>query len=486
MKSNRFLIVCLWLTGTITGYAQTKTKSFGLQECIEIAVKNNLQLKQSTYAIENAQNNILGTRGSMLPGVNASTNQGLTAGGRSINPFDNTVVQGETFLTNSMSLGGQVTLFNGFQIQNNLKQQKNELRAAQYDMEAQKNAISLNVANAFLNILVNKELLQASKFQVAGTQNEAERARKLFVAGSAPEANYLQLKAQLASEQANVVNNDNNLQLAKLNLQQLMQLPADEDFEIEIPSLPAVTIPLLESSSKEIYQYAQANMPEIKAADERIRGAENQIRAARAGYMPTLNLNGGFFTNYSSIAQKGIRTGTLPAGAFPVGYFDDALGNRTLVLRDFPEQPIVQRKDLSFSEQFTNNLRSSISLSLTVPIFSQLQNKVRTKTAAISRENARVQAQLQRNTLRQTIEQAYQQVKAAIQSYDAAKNAFDSQKESLRAIEARYQVGAGNIIDYTSAKNSLARAETDMVRAKYSYFFRLKVLDFYQGKSLSF
>lgn len=485
MKQFSFLFIILLLSA-FNMQAQNAKKAYSLQECIDIAVKNNLQLQQSHWAIENAKNNILGTRGTMLPGVSASGNQGLTAGGRSINPFDNTVLQGETFFTNSMSLVGQVNLFNGFQTQNNIKLQKNELRAAQFDMEAQKNTISLSVANAFLNILVNQELLQASKLQVASTKNEADRTQKLFLAGAAPEANYLQLKAQLATEQANVVNNDNNLQLAKLNIQQLMQLPAEADFDIIIPAIPQVTVPLLDNSPQDIYQYAQANMPEIKAADERIRSAERQIAVSRAGYLPNLSLSGGFFTNYSSIAQKGVRTGTLPAGAYPVGYFDNGTGGRTLVLRDFPDQPIVERKDLSFGEQFTNNLRSSVSMSLNIPIFSQLQNRTRERTAHISRENARIQSLQQRNTLRQTIEQAYQNVKAAIQSYDAAKNSFDSQKESLRALEARYQVGSGNITEYTTAKNNLARAETDMVRAKYSYLFRLKVLDFYQGKPLTF
>jgi outer membrane protein len=464
-----------------------------LQESIDRAIKNNIAVRQTELQVLGSQVALTQSKAEMLPAFNATTGISYSVG-RTINQFSNEYVD-QPVRQQNMSLRSQLTLFNGLQRLNTIRQNRIDLQGSQYNLEAGKDQVTLNVIQAYTQILFNIELLETARLQLQTTELQLQRTRKLVDAGSLPVANRLQLEAQQAGDELTVINAENELELARLNLKQLLQLPATQELELITPELPEPDPEALPPSAGEIYADALASWPALQGAELQVSSARYGLEIARGGYYPSLSLSAGIFSQYSSIAPDQIpRAGTdnivrvIPTGDFlqvPDGLIPDIPdGTRIPVLT---ERQIPQEfTENTYLNQLDFNLRRFISLDMSIPIFNNWRVRSNVANARINLESARLEVLDQRNQLRQTIEQVYLDARSAAKSYVANARQVASLQEAFRNTETRYQLGAIDAVDYNQARNELNQAQSDLVRARYNYIFNLKVLDFYQGRPLDF
>ncbi|GAA4410433.1 TolC family protein [Nibrella viscosa] len=490
---NRLFQRPKWLAGLLlvsAAYAQPtqsvgpNSNRFSLRQAIDIALQNNLQVKQGQLQVQNSDLQYYQAKMNRIPTLNAFGSQAFSSG-RNINPTTNTFVE-RAVSSNNYQLSSSVTLFNGFAIQNNIKQTDLFLQSTEESLKATQNNVALTVVQNYLNVLNNEDQLEIARRQVEATRGQVERTQRLVNAGTVAEATLYDIRAQLANDQLAVVNAQNNLDLAKLALLQTMNLPGTgspgaigvERIQFDDPAVAPYT-----ASPQQIYETATGIMPEIKAAELRVKSDAVGIDVARASLYPTLSLNGNLSTLYSSVGlQRLVTDGTLIRQAVP-NLFVDINGVQQQV---FQTQQAGTFVPYSYGEQIRNNLNRSVSLNLRIPIFNNMQARNRVTSATITKQNSEIAAENARLQLRQQIEQAYTNMLASANRYQATQVQVASLEQAFRAAESRLNAGALNSVDYNIAKTNLDRARANLVQAKYDYIFRTKILDFYQNKPLSF
>ena len=482
-----FLFICTALDYT-SGLAQQApgeelATRWTLQECIDYAIRHNITVQQSAYNVAASTIAVTQAKADLLPSVNGSASYSYNVG-RSINPFTN---QYEDNPVSSQNYGvsANLTLFDGLSRFKTIKRNQINTEASQTALEQTKNDITLNVISAYTQILLNRELLGNAEFRLSTTEMQLERTQKLVDAGSLPEGDVLQLQAQQASDEASIVNEENNLLLSILQLKQLLLIPADQPFEIVDPELDVPKEDELLESVESVYQRALVEQPSIRNAQLLAQSAEYDIAIAQANYYPTLALQGGIFTSYSSVAPDVIPrqgadniTTLVPTGGFIQGNPDMIIVQEQSIPLEFTENSYVNQLDF--------NLRKFIGFNLNIPIFNNLAVKSAVSNARINLEQARLSTVNEQNVLRQNIEQAYLDAVAARKSYEAAQRQVDALQLAFQNTETRFDLGAVNVLEYNQAKNQLDAAMTDLARSKYNAIFSTKLLDFYQGKPLSF
>ncbi len=441
------LLTLLTVIGLGT-YAQ-EAKIMTLQECVDLAIENNLNVQRSKLNLQNAETDLQQAKMSRLPDLNAGAGYQLNWG-RSIDPTSN------QFLTqriNSFGLNGStgVTLFNAFNIKNTVNQSDKQMAASQFDVEKSTNDVQLDVVTFYLNVIFNKELLENARFQLESSRNQLDRTKKMVESGALPRTNELELASQVATNEVNLINAQNNLNLAILTLKQVMLLPASENIDVIAPEVEVEQIDA-SISTDQVFSNAEQSLPEIKAADLRVMSSEFGVKAAEALVYPSLSFRAGLSTNYSSAAK--------------------------------PRDQLIDGTDWEFSEQLDENLSQFASINLSIPIFNGLSAQANKQRSKITLQQAEITAQEQRNFLRQTIETAYNDAQAAQKSYDAATKQVEALEETFRSIQNQYNLGAANFTDFQVASNNLFQAKSDLSRAKFDYIFKKKLLDFYQGKPI--
>jgi outer membrane protein len=472
---RKVLTLAMMLATSFT-YAQEGKKVWTLRELIDHAVSNNLTVKRSTYNVETGQINFLQSKMAMLPTLNASGSYGWNWG-RTIDPTTNNFTENKVESSN-ISTNSSLLLWNGFRLFYNMKQSDVELDAASEDLIKARNDVILNVITLYLNVVFNKELLGNAQFQVKSTQEQLDRTRKLADAGSVPLADVLNLDAQLATNEVNVITQENALNLSLLQLKQALQLPASTPMDVELPQVDIQNELGISKSADEIFEIATMSMPEIKAAELRKKSSDFAVRSARGNLYPRLSVNGSFTTLYSDQRQQFYPDGGT--GTTTIGYVQ---GSLTPVLTDFQTGSFSVP---SIGDQYIDNRGRSIGVSIQIPIFNGLSSRSAMQRAAISREIANISLLETRNTLRQTVETAYNNAQAAVKTYQSTEKQVKARDEAFRMARQRYNLGAVNFVDYQVAENNLFQAQSDLLRAKYDFIFRKKVLDFYQGLPLEF
>lgn len=480
IEKNRmkYLFTCLICLCTLNAWSQDV---WDLQKCVDYAIENNIQIKQSQLDLRTSEVNLNDSRMSSLPSLNGSASlQNST--GRSIDPFTNTIID-QGVNSQNFSLNASLPIFNGFQIMNAKKRDEYSVIASQQAYEDTKNNVTLNVVNFYLTILFNQELLEAARLRQATTEAQLNRVKKQVEIGALPKANELQIKQQLANDELEVVRAENNLAISKLQLKQALQLPADTPMEVAVPELEEPQEVVMESS-EQVFQYAVQNQPVVKSAEAQEQSAMYGVKVAQSNYYPSLSFNAGLSTAYSSAAPEqlpkaGVDNVTV---AVPIGYLDFN-GTRYPVQSD---QTIPEEfTDNTYFNQLDVNQRKFLSLNLNIPIFNKFQVRNNVQRAIINQERSEYQLTNTKNQLRQTIEQAYQDVVAAAKSYTATKNSVEAAEESFRNADQRSNLGAIDAVEYTQIKNDYETAKSNLIRSKFDYIFKQKVLDFYQGKPIN-
>ena len=389
---------------------------------------------------------------SLLPSLNGGASHGYNFGqtvDRYTNQFATSRVQTDNFY-----LGSSLTLFDGFQKINQVKQRKSDLEATRFETDKFMDDISLNIATGYLQILFYNELAKTAEKQLKSTELQSQRLKTLVDAGARAEGDYFTIEAQKASENSQFVSAQNNLFIARLTLAQMLDLPNLDGFEIEYPDLDMATQPSLSIKPDQIYEYALETQPSIKSAQSRVKSSEIALSMAQGGQSPTLSIQGSLGSGYSGAAQV----------------FDSAS---------------AVYKTKSWNDQIQDNFNKSFSINLNVPIFNGWSTRTNISRAKINVENQKYNLEQSKLQLRKTIQQAYVDAKAALNNYEASTAGVNAAHESFRYAEQKFNVGALNSVDYNNAKKDLEKAESDQLRAKYEFIFKSTVLDFYMGKPLS-
>ncbi len=453
-----------------------QNKVWTLQECIQYALENNLQIQQNELSQKLADYDLKQAKYNVLPDLNGFASHAYNFG-QTIDPFTNQFANSQV-RSNSFSVSSTFTIFNGFRNVNTIKRNQAQQQASQYDLDKMKNDISLNIANSFLGILFNQELLKNAEAQLRITQQQIDRIEKQVNAGALPEGTLKDIDAQFASEELNVVNAENQLNISKLNLAQLLRLDSFEDFEIASPNLSNFNGVKELVSPGALYLSALETMPEVKSAEYNLYSAHKNTQIARSGYMPTLSVSGSIGTGFSGANREVI--GVKDQREVQTGDYIRSNGEEVYTMT---ATPIFQ--DKPFSDQFSDNENKSIRFSLSIPIFNRFSARVGVQRAKIQEQVADLSYESAKLNLRQSIESAHNDAASALKRYKAAEKSVTALETSFAYTQERYKVGIINSFDFNNEKNRLINAQSELLQAKYNYIFSTKVLDFYQGGGIS-
>lgn len=431
-----FLSFCVYFTN-----AQEK---WAIDKCIEHAKANNISIKREKLTSKVNEINFQQSKNNYLPSAEANLSQGLNFG-RSLDKSSNTYTTKSSTST-SFSLGTSVNVFNGFRDKNAVDKSKIELLACEQSIKKMENDISLRIINNYLKILLANELEVLSQKQIELTNTQLEKTRSQVSAGTAPEGNLLQIQAQLSTEEYNNVDAKNNFLFAKQDLQQVLDLVTLDNFDVVYPQLTnnpdSLTIPLFSM----VYDYAIKNLPEVQKAELDRQSSEKALAIAKGGHLPTVSLS----TN--------IQTGISSA-----------------------------RKDMdgsSYGDQIGEHAEY-VGVTVSVPIFSQFAVKSNVNQKKIQIENAQLAIQETKLNIYKEIQSAYLDALASKGKFSAMRKTLTSTQEAFRYVDEKYNVGLATSFEYNESKTKLATAESDMVRSKYEFIFKLKILNFYAGQKIS-
>jgi len=434
-------------------------QAWSLEDCISYAMENNIQIKQTVLNTEYNENLLKRSRLGQIPNLNASGNYSYSWG-RALDQTTYQFTENEQIHSISTGISSQVNLFNGLRVRNSILQNRLNLMASYEDVEKVKNDISLNIAAAYLTILFNKELVTVTERQLEITGQQVDRTRKMVDAGKLAEGSFLEIQAQYAAEELNLVNAENQLAISLLNLQQTLDLPIDTAFDIVIPELADPSENPIVMNATEVFRIAQQEMPEIRSAELAMESSEKGLSVAKGGRSPQLYLSGNFNTGYSDVRDK--VTATDPVTGLPTAY------------GKYP-----------FFEQMRDNTSAGVGLGLSIPIFNGWQVNTDISNARISLENSRLELQSRKLALYKSIHQAYADALAALKKFNATRQALVSMEESFKYTEKKFEVGLVNTVDYNTAKNQLTSTQSDLLQAKYDFIFRIKILNFYKGEPIT-
>lgn len=470
------LIFVLLIFAAAEGIGQN---TFSLNKCLEIALQNNISLNQGELVIQQNELGLTQSKANLLPSLNGSASHGYNWG-QTIDPFTNQFATNR-IQSNSFGLNTGVTIFNGLTLQNRIKQADLNLKISQLGLESSSNAIALAVANAYLSVLFNQELNTANLANRLASQEQVDRVILLVEAGQVPEANLYQVQAQLAQDEARVIASENAISIAKLNLIQLIQLPEDQrlNFEIESPNIenPEFNLP----SKNTVLLHALSSFPEVRSAELSIARAELDSKIANGGRYPRLGASYNYGSGFSGANQRGVGDLTN-IGNVPIGTVS---GSNQLVLSLDEVSSYSDFEQVPFFNQVKDNVNRSLFFSLSIPIFNGLSNRTNVQMAKIGQESAKLESLNVRNQLRQTVESAFADASAAFKTYEAADYSLKAQEEAFKYAKIRYEEQVINGVDYAQARSQRDSALAEKIRSQYDYVFKLKILEFYQGKTIS-
>jgi outer membrane protein len=456
--------------------ASSQVKEWTLEDCINYAFDHNIDIKKQLLMVQSQKEQLLQSKLGVLPNLNAGATHGYNFGNtvdRYTNEFATTRVQ-----SNNFYLGTQFNLFQGLQQVNTINQTKLEWLASQYDLDLMMDDISIALAGYYLDILFNQEILNVAREQLAVTQQQVSRMEKMVAAGTLARGDLLNIEAQYATEELQVIEAENRLAISYLTLQQLIDLPVSADFRIESPVLRPIEAPQVTFNANDVYQVALEKRPEIKSAEYRVLSAEKGISIAKGYLSPTLSFNGSWATGYSGAAKEGFNPVTLLYEN--AGYTQNTLEPVTLVGSGYESYSVIP-----FSDQLNDNQNKSLSLSLQIPIFNGWQAQTAISQARIRKEEADLTLQKTKLDLDKKIQLAYADAVAALKNYNASEKKLSAQKEAFKYSEQKMGVGLVTAVEYNETKKELTRAESELLQAKYRFIYTTTVLDFYMGNPLT-
>ncbi len=433
------------------GISTAQQKKWTLEECVMYAVENNLTIEQFELDLENAKIDKSDALGNFLPNLNASTT-GSSNTGFSINPTTNAPTTSTAYNVNG-GISSNVTLFDGLRNVHQMNRAKLNAIASQYRLDDLKDDIRLNVANSYLQVLSNKESLKVFRAQYAVTEQDLKRTKELVESGVVPRGDLLEIEATAAGQEQQIVNGESLVLISRISLAQLLQITDYENFDIADESFDIPPSDILNNSAKVIFDKALGFRNDIKFSQASVDLAKKDLDIAKGAVYPTL---GGF-------VQYGTR------------YSD------VTVIPDVNGVPYTP----SFKDQLWIFDGVSYGMQLTVPIFNGFSTKNSIKRSKINLEKAKVQFEQDKLDLESNIQQAYVDVTTFYKAWEAAEKTLEARRLAYQYSKERFDVGLMNAFDFSQSQSRVDNAEADVIRSKYNYIFRLKILEFYFGIPIS-
>lgn len=469
------LIICLF--AITTSHAQEK---WDLQQCVDYALKNNISVRQADiqariYGLTYQQSKL-----AQLPTVNMQNSAGYQFG-RSIDPTSNSFTTQEILFANhSINIGFDI--FNWFSKKNTVASNKYQAEAYLAGAEKARNDIALNVANAYLQILLNAEQINISDVQVKQSIEQVNIVKKQVQAGALPELNQAELETQLANDSSTLITAKANYTLSVLQLKAIMMIPADQPFEVAIPAVESIPIEsLAELDPARVYDMAKVNMPQQKINNLNLQAAIKNVAALKGQLYPSLSLFGSLDSRYSNAER--MYTSRSVLGYAPLGKVDVNGNSYTVTTINEVPIPIARSKNTYF-RQLNTNFGQAVGLGLNIPIFNGGIARTNWKKAQLNVQNVELQKDADALTLKQDIYQAHTNAVAALQKYNASKKGAETSQKAYDFAKKRFDVGLLNTIDLITTQNNLFRAKINLVSAQYDYVFKMKLLEFYKGLGL--
>ncbi len=472
---KKFIIIGL----TLFSGSLMAQETWTLERCINQAQENSRIVKQSQIAVKNAELIKKQDDWAQYPSVSANTNLGFNFG-RSVNPSTYTF-ENNTTNYNSWGISAGATLYNGGRINNQIKQSAIDIKAAQADLDQSVSTISLSVAQAYLQILLNEEQYENSRKRLQTSQSQLDRIDKQIKAGQLPPNAIYDLQAQAARDEQQIVAAANNVEIGYLNLKNLLELSPETPFKIERPKFIIPTNVNPDGFMfKSIYNQALNNQPQIRAADLRIKSAEMAVKIAQSALLPVLSVSANLNSNYSNTILDFTKAKTVTV---PIKQQVIINGQTTEVT--FLQQQATDAPKKPYGSQLGDNFGQGIGLNLSIPIFNGFSRQIGVQRQKLNVESQMLILDRDKQQLKTDVQNAIANARSAKKQYEAVQKTFDAQKAAFDAAEKRFQIGTANSFEFAQAKNTLDTAERDLTVSKYDYLFRLKIVEFYEGKKLS-
>lgn len=411
-------------------------KKWSLQECVDYALSNNISIKKAKLNETYLTEDVTVAKSKLLPFVSADASQNFAVNSKykRINPSTN------------FGVSASIDLYNGGRNKINVTQAENRIFLSKLDSEILQNNISLQIANSYLNALLNKENIKIAKEQITITTIQLNKMQELIDAGVKPRADLLNIQATLAQNKEQLVQAENALDLALLNLAQLIQVSPD-GFAIQDVNVNLDNAVLLYKDSKPIYETALKSRPEIQKAEIQIENADLDVKVAKTSLLPSVSLSYRLNTSYAYRFSG-----------------DGALNN--------------------ILNQYNDNHGHNIGISARYTIFNGKSNKAQINKAKINKEIISQNLADQKLQLRETIQRAFLDTKSALKQYESSLSSLKAQEEAFKIAEERFKLGAMNSFDFDLVKSRLFNAKVAVINAKYNFVFKTKVLDFYNNKPI--
>lgn len=437
MSTKGLIAAAVIIMSVLTASAQEKR--WTLNECIDYALDENIQVRKAEVSVNVGEISMQQTKDNRWPTLSASL--GESVGLQQVtDSYGETSFDGSSRTSAAISSG--VTLFSGFQTQNEIRQAELNFKSLQYSTEETKESVSLNIMSAYLQVLYAEEQVTNSRNQADATREELALAKERYGLGAIANSDYLQVKTQLASEELTLANAVNSLMMAKMTLMQLMEYPVDESFEIARPDMDAIISTMPAADAATVYEEALQVKPRIKNAEINLESSEVDLELAKGGFYPSVSMNAGLSTGFTQASEMG--------------------------------------------SQLKSGFSPSVGLSVSIPIFRNNQTKSSVARARYGITTAELDELNIRNQLRKEVEQAVLDAQSAVISYEAAVNQHNASQESYNVAEEKFKLGAMNSVDFLIQKTNLTTAESKLLQAKYELVYSFKIIDFYRGVTLSF
>jgi len=428
-------------------------EKWSLRECVDYAVKHNLQVIQNEYSKQIQDSNLKISQRNYLPSVSASVGNNVSFGQASLGTGS---IRNDIFRNNA-NLSADILVYNNGRLDKTIRKSQFDVEASQFDIETIKNDISLQIAQQYLTTLLNKEIVKISQSATDNAKKQFDRAKITTEVGTTAQTIVAEAEAAWAREKQNLKTAEINVGRSLFALAQLLQLKEYKDFDVEDVAVDDKLTPQL-FSVDDVLNLAYENQPQIKAAQSRIKSAETQTEITKTAFWPTLTASlgiGSFYNNLLNTSYSGF----------------DEFGNAT--------------KERSFFQQYKDNFGQQGGVSLNIPIFNKGITKLQVEQSKINENIAKTTLEQQKQTVRQSVQQAQFDADANYEVYLAAVEAEKSTKLAMEFADKSYAAGRTTIYDLNIARNNFANAQGSVQQAKFNYLFSLKLLNFYSGIPLT-
>lgn len=439
----RTFTVIVILSIATCSFAQSK---WSLRQCIEYAMKNNIQIKQKIIDNQTSQIQLNTAKMSRLPDLNAAINQNFNFG-RSASRTN--VIEDQNSSNSGINFSTSIPLFTGFRISNQIESYKWSVKATLADLDKIKEDVALNITSAYLQVIFNRELGKVATEQAKLSNEQVERTSSLVAAGKLPQSELYETQATKAKDESEVTRLNSQLQLSLLDLAQLIELEKVAGFDVEDPQADSMLINGMGNISdvENTFNSAVTNRPALKAAEYRLEEGKRNIKLAKSDYFPTLTFGANYTNGY-------YYTYNLPTGVY----------------------------NPDFNSQVKNNGQSAIGLTLNIPIFNRFATRNRVKTAEMESEIRKINYENARKTLLKDIQQAYYNAVAARDKYRSAQKSVEASEMAFSFAKNKFEAGKATSYEFNETTNRRVKSLSEQVQAKYEFIFRCKILDFYNGK----